>query len=171
MSSFATSERSLDDEFPGRVLIAEANQWPKEVAQYLGTDDEPECHMAFDFPIMPRIFYALRSQQTASLNEVLSETTEIPQGAAWGVFLRNHDELTLEMVTDEEKQALYGWYAYDPRMRVNVGIRRRLATTSGQLPQRTGTRARPPVVASGQPLSVLRGRNRHGRQYLARGQR
>ena len=117
----------IDEEFPGRVLIAEANQWPKEVAQYLGTDDDPECHMAFDFPIMPRIFYALRSQQTASLNEVLSETTEVPTGAAWGVFLRNHDELTLEMVTDEEKQALYGWYAYDPRMRVNVGIRRRLA--------------------------------------------
>ena len=118
----------LDDEFPGRVLIAEANQWPKEVAAYLGTNEEPECHMAFDFPIMPRIFYALRSQQTASLNEVLSETTEVPEGAAWGVFLRNHDELTLEMVTEEEKQALYGWYAYDPRMRVNVGIRRRLAT-------------------------------------------
>ena len=117
----------LDQEFPGRVLIAEANQWPQEVAAYLGTDAEPECHMAFDFPIMPRIFYALRSQQTASLNEVLSATTNIPVGAAWGVFLRNHDELTLEMVTEEEKQAMYGWYAYDPRMRVNVGIRRRLA--------------------------------------------
>ena len=117
----------IDDEFPGRVLIAEANQWPKEVAAYLGTEENPECHMAFDFPIMPRIFYALRSQQTASLNEVLSETTDVPAGAAWGVFLRNHDELSLEMVTDEEKQALYGWYAYDPRMRVNVGIRRRLA--------------------------------------------
>jgi maltose alpha-D-glucosyltransferase/alpha-amylase len=117
----------LDQEFPGRVLIAEANQWPQEVAAYLGTDAEPECHMAFDFPIMPRIFYALRSQQTASLNEILSATTNIPEGAAWGVFLRNHDELTLEMVTEEEKQAMYGWYAYDPRMRVNVGIRRRLA--------------------------------------------
>jgi maltose alpha-D-glucosyltransferase/alpha-amylase len=117
----------IDEEFPGRVLIAEANQWPKEVAAYLGTEEHPECHMAFDFPIMPRIFYALRSQQTASLNEVLSETTEVPAGAAWGVFLRNHDELSLEMVTEEEKQALYGWYAYDPRMRVNVGIRRRLA--------------------------------------------
>ena len=117
----------IDDEFPGRVLIAEANQWPKEVAAYLGTEENPECHMAFDFPIMPRIFYALRSQQTSSLNEVLSETTDVPSGAAWGVFLRNHDGLTLEMVTDEEKQALYGWYAYDPRMRVNVGIRRRLA--------------------------------------------
>ena len=117
----------IDQEFPGRVLIAEANQWPREVAEYFGTSDEPECHMAFDFPIMPRIFYALRSQQTASLNEVLSETTDVPPGSAWGVFLRNHDELTLEMVTEEEKQALYGWYAYDPRMRVNVGIRRRLA--------------------------------------------
>ena len=117
----------IDDEFPGRVLIAEANQWPKEVAAYLGTEENPECHMAFDFPIMPRIFYALRSQQTSSLNEVLSETTDVPTGAAWGVFLRNHDELSLEMVTDEEKQALYGWYAYDPRMRANVGIRRRLA--------------------------------------------
>jgi maltose alpha-D-glucosyltransferase/alpha-amylase len=125
---FLKSFRSfIDAEFPGRVLIAEANQWPQEVAAYLGTQDEPECHMAFDFPAMPRIFYALRSQHTASLNEVLSQTTEIPEGAAWGVFLRNHDELTLEMVTDEEKQALYGWYAYDPRMRVNVGIRRRLA--------------------------------------------
>ena len=117
----------LDDEFPGRVLIAEANQWPREVAAYFGTNEAPECHMAFDFPIMPRIFYALRSQQTASLEEVLSETTEVPDGAAWGVFLRNHDELSLEMVTEEERQALYGWYAYDPRMRVNVGIRRRLA--------------------------------------------
>lgn len=125
---FLKSFRSfLDQEFPGRVLIAEANQWPQEVAAYLGTDAEPECHMAFDFPIMPRIFYALRSQQTANLNEVLSATTNIPEGAAWGVFLRNHDELTLEMVTEEEKQAMYGWYAYDPRMRVNAGIRRRLA--------------------------------------------
>jgi maltose alpha-D-glucosyltransferase/alpha-amylase len=121
----------IDQEFPGRVLIAEANQWPEEVAQFLGTDAQPECQMALDFPIMPRIFYALRSQQAQGLNEVLSQTTKIPQGAAWGVFLRNHDELTLEMVTEEERQALYGWYAYDPRMRVNVGIRRRLAPLLG----------------------------------------
>jgi maltose alpha-D-glucosyltransferase/alpha-amylase len=117
----------IDAEFPGRVLIAEANQWPREVAAYFGSTETPECQMAFDFPIMPRIFYALRSQQTGSLVEVLSETTEVPDGAQWAVFLRNHDELTLEMVTEEERQALYGWYAYDPRMRVNVGIRRRLA--------------------------------------------
>ena len=123
--------RMMDKEYPGRALIAEANQWPREVAAYFGTEEDPECHMAFDFPVMPRIFYALRSQDTRSLVEVLGEQTQIPPGANWAVFLRNHDELTLEMVTDEERQALYGWYAYDPRMRVNVGIRRRLAPLLG----------------------------------------
>ena len=83
--------------------------------------------MAFDFPVMPRIFYSLRSQQASELVRVLSEHTHVPEGAGWGVFLRNHDELTLEMVTEEYRQAMYGWYAYDPRMRVNVGIRRRLS--------------------------------------------
>lgn len=117
----------LDQDYPGRVMIAEANQWPREVAAFFGTEEEPECHMAFDFPVMPRIFYALRSQQADELVRVLSETTDIPDGAGWGVFLRNHDELTLEMVSEEYRQAMYGWYAYDPRMRVNVGIRRRLA--------------------------------------------
>lgn len=117
----------VDAEFPGRVLIAEANQWPSEVVSFFGTEEEPECHMAFDFPVMPRIFYSLRSQSAAELHRVLSETTEVPHGAAWGVFLRNHDELTLEMVSEEYRQAMYGWYAYDPRMRANIGIRRRLA--------------------------------------------
>ncbi|MCU1545921.1 MAG: treS [Homoserinimonas sp.] len=117
----------VDQDYPGRVMIAEANQWPREVAAFFGTEDEPECHMAFDFPVMPRIFYSLRSQQADELVRVLSETTDIPEGAGWGVFLRNHDELTLEMVSEEYRQAMYGWYAYDPRMRVNVGIRRRLA--------------------------------------------
>jgi maltose alpha-D-glucosyltransferase/alpha-amylase len=109
------------------VVIAEANQGPAETVQFMGTEEEPECHMAFDFPVMPRIFYSLRSQSAQELQRVLSETTETPPGAGWGVFLRNHDELTLEMVTEEYRQAMYGWYAYDPRMRVNVGIRRRLA--------------------------------------------
>jgi len=117
----------VDAEYPGRVMIAEANQWPAEVAAFLGTNEEPECHMAFDFPAMPRIFYSLRSQQAGELVRVLSEHTHIPDGAGWGVFLRNHDELTLEMVSEEYRQAMYGWYAYDPRMRVNIGIRRRLA--------------------------------------------
>ncbi len=119
--------RMMDEEYPGRVMIAEANQWPSEVVEFMGTDEEPECHMAFDFPVMPRIFYSLRSQSAQELQRVLSETTEVPAGAGWGVFLRNHDELTLEMVSEEYRQAMYGWYAYDPRMRVNVGIRRRLA--------------------------------------------
>jgi len=117
----------VDAEYPGRVMIAEANQWPTEVAEFLGTEEEPECHMAFDFPVMPRIFYSLRSQQAGELVRTLSEHTAIPDGAGWGVFLRNHDELTLEMVNEEYRQAMYGWYAYDPRMRSNIGIRRRLA--------------------------------------------
>jgi trehalose synthase len=119
--------RMMDREYPGRVMIAEANQWPSEVVAFMGTNEQPECHMAFDFPVMPRIFYSLRSQSAAELERVLAETTETPDGAGWGVFLRNHDELTLEMVSEEYRQAMYGWYAYDPRMRVNVGIRRRLA--------------------------------------------
>jgi maltose alpha-D-glucosyltransferase/alpha-amylase len=117
----------VDRDYPGRVLIAEANQWPQEVVAFFGTEEEPECHMCFDFPVMPRIFYSLRSQNANELVRVLAETTETPPGAAWGVFLRNHDELTLEMVSEEYRQAMYGWYAYDPRMRSNVGIRRRLA--------------------------------------------
>ena len=117
----------VDREYPGRILVAEANQWPREVAAFFGTDEEPECHMAFDFPVMPRIFYSLRSQQSDELVRILSETTDIPGDAGWGVFLRNHDELTLEMVSEGYRQAMYGWYAYDPRMRSNIGIRRRLA--------------------------------------------
>jgi maltose alpha-D-glucosyltransferase/alpha-amylase len=117
----------LDRDYPGRILIAEANQWPQEVVSFFGTEDEPECHMAFDFPVMPRIFYSLRAQQAGELIRIMSETTDVPPGAGWGVFLRNHDELTLEMVSEEYRQAMYGWYAYDPRMRSNIGIRRRLA--------------------------------------------
>ncbi|THG33131.1 maltose alpha-D-glucosyltransferase [Naasia lichenicola] len=117
----------MDRDYPGRILVAEANQWPREVAAFFGTEEDPECHMAFDFPIMPRIFYSLRSQTSNELIKILSETTDVPSSAAWGVFLRNHDELTLEMVSEEYRQAMYGWYAYDPRMRSNIGIRRRLA--------------------------------------------
>ena len=122
-----TLRAMVDRDYPGRVMIAEANQWPREVAAFFGSEEEPECHMAFDFPVMPRIFYSLRSQRADELVRVLSETTDIPEGAGWGVFLRNHDELTLEMVSEEYRQAMYGWYAYDPRMRSNIGIRRRLA--------------------------------------------
>lgn len=118
----------VDREYPGRILLAEANQWPDEVVQYYGTADEPECHMCFHFPVMPRLFYAVREGKAAPVADILAGTPQIPPGAQWGTFLRNHDELSLEMVTTEERAAMYGWYAPDPRMRANIGIRRRLAT-------------------------------------------
>ncbi|WP_068397295.1 maltose alpha-D-glucosyltransferase [Kribbia dieselivorans] len=117
----------VEEEYPGRILLAEANQMPAEVVDYFGTTAEPECHMCFHFPVMPRLFYALRDERASAIIDVLHETPAIPPGTQWGTFLRNHDELTLEMVSPEERVAMYGWYAPDPRMRANVGIRRRLA--------------------------------------------
>jgi maltose alpha-D-glucosyltransferase/alpha-amylase len=119
--------KMVDDSYPGRVIIAEANQPPAEVVEYFGSEEEPECHMAFHFPIMPRLYYALRDQKAAPIIETMKDTPDIPEGAQWGTFLRNHDELTLEMVTADERAAMLGWYAPDPRMRANLGIRRRLA--------------------------------------------
>ena len=120
--------KMVDDEYPGRIMLAEANQWPHEVVEYFGTDDQPECHMAFHFPVMPRIFYAMREESARPIVDILADTPDLPRHGQWGTFLRNHDELTLEMVTTEERAAMYGWYAPDPRMRANIGIRRRLAT-------------------------------------------
>ena len=117
----------VDEEYPGRVLLAEANQLPSEVVDYFGTEDAPECQMCFHFPVMPRLYYSLREEKAAPIIDVLADTPPIPAGTQWGTFLRNHDELTLEMVSPEERSAMYGWYAPDPRMRANVGIRRRLA--------------------------------------------
>ena len=108
-------------------MLAEANQWPKDVVGYFGTDEEPECHMCFHFPVMPRLYYALREEKATPVVEIMAETPDIPRGGQWGTFLRNHDELTLEMVTTEERAAMYGWFAPDPRMRANIGIRRRLS--------------------------------------------
>ncbi|MEY4476909.1 MAG: maltose alpha-D-glucosyltransferase [Actinomycetota bacterium] len=125
--TFIQSLRAMmDREFPGRMLVAEANQLPREVMDYFGSDETPECNMAFNFPVMPYIFYSLKSGDASGLTAVLDDLPEVPKGAAWGVFLRNHDELTLEMVNDEERQQMYEWYAPEPRMKVNVGIRRRL---------------------------------------------
>ena len=115
----------VDAEFPGRVLLAEANQWPADVVDYFGDGDE--CHMCFNFPLMPRMFMALRQESAKPITEILAQTPEIPEGAQWGIFLRNHDELTLEMVSDEERDYMYSEYAKDPRMKRNVGIARRLA--------------------------------------------
>lgn len=119
--------RVIDEEFPGRIMLAEANQWPEDVVHYFGTDAEPECHMCFHFPVMPRIYYALRDQRATQIVDILADTPPIPAGGQWSTFLRNHDELTLEMVSTEERASMYGWYAPDSRMRANVGIRRRLA--------------------------------------------
>ncbi|MFL6197656.1 MAG: putative maltokinase, partial [Thermoanaerobaculia bacterium] len=117
--------KEVDSLYPDTVLLAEANQWPADVVQYFGDGDE--CHMAFHFPLMPRMFMALQQEDRHAITEILNQTPEIPDNCQWGLFLRNHDELTLEMVTDEERDYMYTEYAKDPRMRINLGIRRRLA--------------------------------------------
>jgi maltose alpha-D-glucosyltransferase/alpha-amylase len=115
----------VDRDYPNRVLLAEVNQWPADVVDYFGDGDE--CHMCFHFPLMPRMFMAVRREQRFPITEILAQTPSLPDGCQWGIFLRNHDELTLEMVTDEERDYMYAEYARDPRMRRNLGIRRRLA--------------------------------------------
>jgi maltose alpha-D-glucosyltransferase / alpha-amylase len=117
--------RELEANYSNRMLLAEANQWPEDVCQYFGSEDE--FHMAFHFPLMPRIFMALRLEDRLPVTDIMARTPEIPPGCQWGLFLRNHDELTLEMVTDEERDYMYFAYGSDPRMRLNLGIRRRLA--------------------------------------------
>ena len=120
--------RMLDDEYPNRVLIAEANDWPDALIPYFGDEARgPECHMCLNFPIMPRLYLALLEGERRSLDEILLKTPEPPTGGQWLSFLRNHDELSLEMVTDDEGAALYAAYAPEPRMKINNGIRRRLA--------------------------------------------
>ncbi len=115
----------IDARFADRVLVAEANQWPEDATAYFGDGDE--CHMAFHFPLMPRLFMGLRMEDRFPIVDILRQTPQPPAGCQWAVFLRNHDELTLEMVTDEERDYMYRTYAHDPVMRVNFGIRRRLA--------------------------------------------
>jgi maltose alpha-D-glucosyltransferase/alpha-amylase len=116
----------LDAAFKGKVLLAEANMWPEDVRPYFGDGDE--FHMSFHFPIMPRMFMALRLEDRKPLIDIIERTPNIPESCQWGLFLRNHDELTLEMVTDLERQYMWDEYAKDPRARINLGIRRRLAT-------------------------------------------
>lgn len=115
----------LDQQFPGRMLLAEANQWPADLGPYFGNSDE--FHMAFHFPLMPRMFMALKLEDRKPITEILKQTPQIPSACQWCLFLRNHDELTLEMVTDMERDYMYDEYAREPSMRLNVGIRRRLA--------------------------------------------
>ena len=120
-----TIRAAIDADFANRLVLAEANQWPADVRPYFGDGDE--CHMAFHFPLMPRIYMALRQEDRLPITDIMAQTPPIPDNCQWGLFLRNHDELTLEMVTDDERDYMYFAYSADPRMRVNVGIRRRLA--------------------------------------------
>src|SRR4051812_35780830 len=117
----------VDARYSDRVLLAEANQWPDDVVEYFGEGEGDECHMAFHFPVMPRMFMAVRREDALPMIEILESPPPIPTNAQWGLFLRNHDELTLEMVTDDERDYMYEEYAKDPRMKLNLGIRRRLA--------------------------------------------
>jgi maltose alpha-D-glucosyltransferase / alpha-amylase len=115
----------IDAEYENRLILAEANMWPADVRPYFGDGDE--CNMAFHFPLMPRIYMALRQEDRLPITDIMAQTPAIPDNCQWGLFLRNHDELTLEMVTDDERDYMYLAYSADPRMRINVGIRRRLA--------------------------------------------
>ena len=119
----------VDARYADKVLLAEANQWPSDVVEYFGdpATGGDECHMAFHFPLMPRIFMAVRRESRYPISEIMAQTPKIPSNCQWGIFLRNHDELTLEMVSDEERDYMYNEYAKDPRMKANIGIRRRLA--------------------------------------------
>ncbi|MGO9438879.1 MAG: maltose alpha-D-glucosyltransferase [Terracidiphilus sp.] len=125
---------AIDADYANRLILAEANQWPADVRPYFGEGDE--CHMAFHFPLMPRIYMALRQEDRLPITDIMAQTPPIPDGCQWGLFLRNHDELTLEMVTDDERDYMYFAYSADPRMRVNVGIRRRLAPLVDNNPRR-----------------------------------
>ena len=126
-----------------RYLLAETNLWPEEAAEYFGEGDE--CHMNYHFPIMPRMFMALRMEDRYPIIDILEQTPELPEAGQWALFLRNHDELTLEMVTDSERDYMYGTYARDVQARVNLGIRRRLAPLprSRLRRNRAGRRAAP----------------------------
>jgi maltose alpha-D-glucosyltransferase/alpha-amylase len=121
--------RHVDQKFKNRMLLAEANQWPEDAAAYFGEGDE--CHMAFHFPSMPRLFMAIRMESRFPIIDILTQTPAIGETCQWALFLRNHDELTLEMVTDEERDYMYRVYAHDPHARINLGIRRRLAPLLG----------------------------------------
>ncbi|RMF81668.1 MAG: maltose alpha-D-glucosyltransferase [Chloroflexi bacterium] len=121
--------RFIDTHYPNAILLAEANQWPRDVVDYFGDGDE--FHLCFHFPVMPRLYMALAKADRTSVVDILADTPPIPKGTQWGTFLRNHDELTLEMVTEEERQFMWAYYSPDPKQRINLGIRRRLAPLMG----------------------------------------
>ena len=126
-----TLRRHVDEKYGDRMLLAEANQWPEDAVSYFGSGKGDECHMAFHFPLMPRIFMAVRMEDRVPIVDILEQTPAIPETSQWALFLRNHDELTLEMVTDEERDYMYRVYASQTKARINLGIRRRLAPLLG----------------------------------------
>ena len=158
----------VDARYQDRVLLAEANQWPADVVAYFGDGEGDECHMAFHFPVMPRMFMGVRREDALPIIEILEQTPAIPDNAQWGLFLRNHDELTLEMVTDEERDYMYEEYAKDPRMKLNLGIRRRLAPLLDNGRDEIQLMHAMLFSLPGLARPLLRRRDRDGRQHLPR---
>ncbi len=152
--------KHIDSKYDERLILAEANQWPEDAAAYFGNGDE--CHMNFHFPLMPRLFMSVRQENRTPIIDILEQTPPLPPGCEWATFLRNHDELTLEMVTDEERDYMYRAYASDPQMRLNLGIRRRLAPLARQRPAQDRASERVAVLPARHAGHLLRRRDRHG---------
>ena len=140
--------------YPGRMLLAEANQWPEDAAAYFGAGDM--CHMAYHFPLMPRMFMATQMEDRFPIVDILEQTPAIPDTCQWALFVRNHDELTLEMVTDEERDYMYNVYARDPNARINLGIRRRLAPLMGNNRRQDRAHVSAPFHPAGDTDHLLR---------------
>ena len=146
--------RHVDEHFPNRMLLAEANQWPEDAVAYFGQGDE--CHMAFHFPLMPRLFMAIQHGRPLPGHRHPAANAGDPRNCQWALFLRNHDELTLEMVTDEERDYMYRVYAQDPHARINLGIRRRLAPLLENDRRQDRTDERPAVLPARHAGDLLR---------------
>jgi maltose alpha-D-glucosyltransferase / alpha-amylase len=157
----------VDKKYGDRMLLGEANQWPEDAVAYFGQGTGDECHMTFHFPLMPRLFMAVRMEDRMPIVDILEQTPAIPQTAQWALFLRNHDELTLEMVTDEERDYMYRTYAHvhqgaaEPRHPPSSGA------AAGQRPPADRTAQRPALLAARHAGALLRGRNRHGREHFS----
>ena len=157
---------AIDANYKNRFLLAEANQWPEDVREYFGDGDE--CHMAYHFPLMPRIYMSIAQEDRFPITEIMQQTPDIPDSCQWAIFLRNHDELTLEMVTSKERDYMYNTYAADMRARINLGIRRRLSPAHGERSRPHQAHGQPAPVHAGLADPLLRRRDRHGRQRVHR---
>ena len=155
----------IDAHYKNRMLLAEANQWPEDVREYFGDGDE--CHMVYNFPVMPRIFMAVAQEDRHLIVDIMRQTPAIPSNCQWAIFLRNHDELTLEMVTQRERDYMYQMYAADPRMRINVGIRRRLAPLMDNNRDKIELVNFLLMTLPGSPVMYYGDEIGHGRQHLS----